>query len=149
MTNPYANSGYAKAMSAYQNTQDENLGPMEIILELYKGVIKFLRQAKSAYEADDLEKMCYWVDRVQKILEALTAHLDMDQGGKDAEFLQEFYVVLMARLGKVLDCPDTSHEFDQLIAYAMPVYERWYELTYDRVAPGKEDADVKESAHAN
>lgn len=124
--NPY----HASGASAYQQTSDDNLGPMEIALELFKGIIKFLQQAKTAYEANDLEQMTYFTDRVFKIVEALHAHLDMDAGGKDAEFLQEFYVIMIGRMGKILDRPNVSAEFDQLIAYTTPVYEQWYKLTH-------------------
>jgi len=126
--NPY----HASGASAYQQTSDENLGPMEIALELFKGIVKFLGQAKAAYQANDLEQMTYFTDRVFKIIEALHAHLDMDAGGKDAEFLQEFYVIMIGRMGKILDRPDVEREFDQLIAYVTPIYEQWYTLTYGR-----------------
>ena len=124
--NPYHTQG----TSAYQQASDDNLGPMEIVLELFKGIIKFLKQAKSAHAEGDLEQMTYFMDRTFKVVEALYAHLDMEAGGKDAEFLQEFYVVLIGRMGKIFDRPDIPREFDQLIAYVTPVYEQWYELTH-------------------
>ncbi len=124
------NPSYTHASSAYQQTSDENLEPMEIILELFKGILKFLEQAKSAYQKDDLEQMTYFLDRTFKVIEALHAHLDMEAGKKEAEFLQEFYVIMMGRMGKIFDRPDIPREFDQLIAYATPVYEQWYVLTH-------------------
>jgi flagellar protein FliS len=126
------NNNYTQASSAYQQTSDENLSQMEIALELYKGIIKFLRQAKSAYQADDLEQMSYFVGRVLKVIEALHSHLDMEAGGKDSAFLEEFYVILIGRLGKLFDRPDMVREFDQLIDYVTPVYEQWYNLTYPK-----------------
>lgn len=133
---------YIQASSAYLQTRDENMGGMEIVLECYKGIIRFLREAKAAYAQDNLEKMCYWVDRALKIIESLHANLDMSQGGKDAEFLHEFYVILIGRLGKLLDRPDVTHEFDQLIGYVRPVYEQWYKLTTGNDVPNYEKEDA-------
>lgn len=130
---------YSQASSAYLQTRDENMDGMEIVLECYKGIIRFLREAKAAYGKDDLEKMCYWVERALKVIESLHANLDMNQGGKDAEFLHEFYVVLIGRSGKILDRPDVNHEFDQLIAYIQPVYEQWYKLTTGNDVPNYKD----------
>ncbi len=124
-TNPYQ-----QGTSTYQQVSDNNLGQMEIVLELYKGIIKFLKQAKSAYVANDLEQMTYFMDRTFKVIEALSAHLDVEAGGKDAEFLQEFYAILIGRMGKLFDRPDIPREFDQLVAYVTPVYEQWHVLTH-------------------
>ena len=124
-TNPYGN-----ASNAYLQTRDENMGQMEIVLECFKGIIRFIRSAKSAYQEDKLDTMCYWIGRASKVIEALHANLDMEQGGEDAEFLQEFYVTLLGRFGKILERPDVTHEFDQLLGYVQPVYERWYKLTH-------------------
>ena len=134
-------SAYGKGAAAYQQTSDDNLGPMEIALELFKGIITFLKQAKSAYEADDLEQMTYFLDRVFKIIEALHAHLDMDAGGKDAEFLQGYYATMIGRMGKLFDRPDIPAEFDQLIAYTTPIYESWYQLTHGALPTAPSDDD--------
>lgn len=138
------NNPYAQSASAYQQTNDENLGQMEIALELFKGIIKFLKQAKAAYQENNLEQMTYFTDRVFKIIEALHANLDMAAGGKDAEFLQEFYVVMIGRMGKILDRPDVEGEFDQLVAYVTPIYEQWYQLTHGSLPAKPEDVKTPE-----
>ena len=133
--NPYQ----SKAANAYQSTNDENMSPLQVVAELYKGIIKFLREAKTAYQENKLDVMSEKITRILKVIEALQGHLDMDQGGKDAKFLEEFYVILAGRLGRVLDRPDVAREFDQLIDYVMPVYERWHEFAYGpRQAPSDE-----------
>lgn len=135
---------YGKAASAYQQTREDTMGGMEIVLECYKGIIRFLREAKAAYGRDELDKMCYWIERTLKVIEGLHANLDVEKGGEDAKFLQEFYVVLIGRLGKVLERPDVNHEFDQLIAYVQPVYERWYKLTTGNDVPVSNDYVAEE-----
>lgn len=126
------NNPYGKALGAYQQTRDENLSQMEIVLELYKGMIRFLREAKAAHAKGDFETMMHWVDRFLKVVEALHVNVDDEAGGEDAQFLAEFYTVLTGRIGLVLDRPDPQHEFQQLIDYIQPVYERWYELVHGR-----------------
>jgi flagellar biosynthetic protein FliS len=134
MTNPYT-----KSISAYQRNQDENMTPMQIVAELYKGMVKFLYEAKSAYQANRLDEMNNKVQRIFSVIEALQAHLDLTQGGKDALFLNEFYIILSGRLGRVLDRQDPANEFDQLIAYVMPVYDRWQEFAY---GPRKKEEEI-------
>ncbi len=133
--NPYQ----GKAAKAYQAVNDENLSPLQVVAELYKGILKFLYEAKTAYQDNKLDVMSEKIGRILAVVESLQANLDVDQGGKDAAFLQEFYVILVGRLGRVLDRPDVAHEFDQLIAYVMPVYERWHEFAYGP-RPKAEDA---------
>lgn len=126
------NHPYGKALGAYQQTRDENLSQMEIVLELYKGMIRFLREAKAAHAKNDLETMMYWIDRFLKVIEALHVNLNEEEGGEDSQFLTEFYTVLTGRIGLVLDRPDPQREFQQLIDYIQPVYERWYALVHGR-----------------
>ena len=135
------NNPYLQASQSYQNTGDENLGQMEIVLELYKGLIKFFTQAKNAHAKGDFEQMNYFLQRNHKIVEALYAHLDMEAGGKDAVFLHDFYATLIGRMSKILDRPDVQREFDQLIAYVKPVYEQWYVLTHGALPGAKEGND--------
>ncbi|MES2729118.1 MAG: flagellar export chaperone FliS [Pseudomonadota bacterium] len=126
MTNPYQH----KATKAYQSVNDENMSPLQVVAELYKGIIKFLYEGKAAYETNKLDVMSEKIARILAVIESLQANLDLDKGGKDAAFLEEFYMILSARLGRILDRPNVAHEFDQLIAYVMPVYERWHEFAY-------------------
>lgn len=121
---------YSKASRAYQQNNDENLSPTQIVAELYKGMIKFLLEAKTAYEQNKLDEMNNRIQRLLTVIETLQAHVDLENGGKDAAFLREFYIILSGRLGRVLDRPDPVAEFDQLIAYVKPVYERWQEFGY-------------------
>lgn len=124
--NPYQ----GKAAKAYQAQNDENMSPLQVVAELYKGILKFLYEAKAAYQDNKLDVMSEKISRILAVIEALQGHLDLEQGGKDAAFLEEFYVILSGRLGRVMSRPDVVHEFDQLITYVMPVYERWHEFAY-------------------
>jgi len=125
-------SPYNKAAQAYQKKNDANLTPLQIIVELYKGMIKHTRDAKKYWQAGDLDLMTHHITKVFNIIEALQAHLDMEQGGEDAIFLNRFYNVIFSALSMATAKPEPGEEFDAIIAYIQQVTDRWYAMAYGR-----------------
>ena len=123
---------YNKAAQAYQKNSDENLSPLQIIVELYKGMIKHTKDAKRHWQAGQLDMMSNSIFKVFNIIEALQAHLDMEQGGEDAIFLNRFYNVIFSALSNASMKPEPGEEFDSIIAYIQQVNERWYAMAYGR-----------------
>ena len=123
---------YQKAVQAYQKKNDENLSPLQIIVELYKGMIKHTKDAKRHWEAGNLDLMTNSIVRVFNIIEALQAHLDMEQGGEDAIFLNRFYNVIFSALSNATMKPEPGEEFDRIIAYIQQVNDRWYAMAYSK-----------------
>ena len=122
---------YTKASKAYQRKSDDNLSPLQIVVELYRGMIRNTISAKKNYEAGRLDLMTNDITKTFNIIEALQANLDLG-AGEDAQFLNRFYNVVFAALRDATSKPNPSKEFDNIAGYIQEVYNRWYVMAYGR-----------------
>ena len=136
-----SNNLYTKASKAYQRKNDDTLTPLQIVVELYKGLIKNTKLSKQCWENRQLDVMCGYIDKNFDILEALQSNLDLENGGEDAAFLNRFYTVIFSSLTLATAKPDPSAYFDEIIAYIQQVHDRWYVLAY----PGTELPQAEEA----
>ncbi len=127
------NQAYQKALQTYQKKSDESLTPLQIVVELYKGMIRHTQAAKKSYEAGRLDEMTNSITKVFNILEGLQTNLDMEQGGEDAAFLNRFYTVIFSALSQATAKPEPVEEFDAILAYIQQVHDRWYAIAYKRL----------------
>lgn len=125
-----AHNPYQKASQAYQRHNDGNLTPIQIVVELYKGMIKNTKLAKQAYEDKRFEDMSNMIIKTFDIIEALQSNLDMEKGGEDAVFLNRFYTVIFSALTQASSKPNPSAYFDEIVTYIQQVHDRWYALAY-------------------
>ncbi len=121
---------YHKAAKAYQKKSDDNLSPLQIVVELYKGMIRNTKESKAHFQAGKLDLMTNSIMKTFTIIEALQANLDMEQGGEDAVFLNRFYNVVFSALTQATLKPDPAAEFDGIISYIQQVADKWYVLAY-------------------
>jgi flagellar protein FliS len=80
----------------YQQQAIAGMNPVELIVALYDGMIRFLSQAIAAIEARDDARRRVAVGRVLQILMHLQTRLRADIGGSSAKALSEFYASIFA-----------------------------------------------------
>jgi flagellar protein FliS len=73
------------------------MNPVEMIVALYDGMIRFLYSAIEHVEARDIEGRRQSIGRVLEILSYLQARLRPEVGGRPAEALGEFYAAMYAQ----------------------------------------------------
>ena len=83
--NPYASP------AAYRESSVLTASPEQLVVMLYDGVGRFLRQAEAAMVEASYEQAHERLNRGEAIIDELLATLDMDQG-QVAERLQAIYV---------------------------------------------------------
>ena len=86
-------------MNYQRNYQRQTLAgknPVELIVALYDGMIRFLYEAIAAVERGDVSARRIAVKRVFDILMHLQSRLRMDVGGTSAQSLSEFYAAIFA-----------------------------------------------------
>ncbi len=66
--------------SQYRNNQVFTSSPLELVVMLYDGALRFVRRAAAAMEGQKYDEVHFNVDRAQQIVTELTASLDLDQG---------------------------------------------------------------------
>jgi len=79
------------AHSAYQNVQVTTTDRGRLLLMMYEGAIKFLKQAKTGLETNDIAKFCRFLSKGQAIIAELMNTLDFEKGGDIARDLDRLY----------------------------------------------------------
>jgi flagellar secretion chaperone FliS len=80
----------------YQQQAIAGMNPVELIVALYDGMMRFLHQGIGAIERHDARGRRIAVGRVLDILMHLQSRLRMDVGGNSAKALSEFYASIFA-----------------------------------------------------
>jgi flagellar protein FliS len=80
----------------YQQQAIAGMNPVELVVALYDGMVRFLYQAIAAVEGGNAEERRTALGRVLQILMHLQSRLRMDVGGNSAKALSEFYASLFA-----------------------------------------------------
>jgi flagellar protein FliS len=82
-------SEYARAHSAYQQGQVAASSPLRIVVLLYEGAIRFLRQAQQKFADPGVRG--HALGRAHAIVSELMIALDHERGGEIADRLESLY----------------------------------------------------------
>ena len=83
---------------AYQETSITTASPEKLIIMLYEGAIRFLRQSANDIKTKNLVRKSQSIDRAVAVIQHLQSTLDMD-GGKDiARELDRLYGYILSRV---------------------------------------------------
>ncbi len=80
-----------QALFQYQNVELTTADKGRIVILLYKGAIRFAKQAKLYLDAGDVTGKCERLNRTVAIISELAAHLDLERGDSVAENLLRLY----------------------------------------------------------
>ena len=75
----------------YKKTSIETADKGKLVVELYKGAIKFMKLARKHIEEDNILEANDLLIRTQQIIRELMSTLDFEQGGKLAANLEALY----------------------------------------------------------
>lgn len=81
----------AHALRGYRTTQAQTGSPLELVVLLYDGALRFLAGAERALAAGDLAARGTAISKALAIVNQLQSTLDMAQGGAVAEELDRLY----------------------------------------------------------
>ena len=79
------------AHSAYKSVQVTTTDRGRLLLMMYEGAIKFLKQSKAGLEENDIPKFCRFLSKGQAIIAELMNTLDFEKGGTIARDLDRLY----------------------------------------------------------
>jgi len=91
----------AQALRGYRTTQTQTASPVELVVLLYDGAIRFLADAERAMAAGDLRARATAISRALAIVNELQATLDLERGGEIAAELDRLYDFIQDRLLRV------------------------------------------------
>jgi len=88
----------SRAASSYLQTEVQSRTPLELVVMLYDGALRFLSNARSAIERNDIAGRREAISRALAVISELQSTLDTDQGGDLAQSLDALYGYLTGRL---------------------------------------------------
>ena len=114
----------------YQQQAIAGMNPVELVVALYDGMVRFLYRAIAAIEAGNVRERRIAIKRTLDILMHLQSRLRMDVGGSSAKALSEFYAAIFALCieGSRLASPERLKE---AIGCIRDVREAWHIVSKD------------------
>ena len=91
-------SSTARGLSSYRNTQVQSRTPLELVVMLYDGALKFMGTARDAIERRDIPARRDALSRTLAIISELQSTLNLQEGGQVAAELDRLYSYSNVRL---------------------------------------------------
>ena len=90
-----------QALQNYKQVAVTTQNQGRLIIMLYDGAIRFLRQARIAIQNREYQKRNSNIQRAQEIIFELNASLNMELGGEISKRLRSLYTFIWGRLNQV------------------------------------------------
>jgi flagellar secretion chaperone FliS len=114
----------------YQQQSITGMNPVELVVALYDGMVRFLYRAIQAIEAGNVRERRIAIKRTLDILMHLQSRLRMDVGGSSAKALSEFYAAIFALCIEGSRLASTQR-LNEAIACIRDVREAWHIVSKD------------------
>ena len=114
-------------ISAYQQTAIETESSGRLIVMLYDGALRFLRQSLEAIKAEDFERKGVLIGKAKDIVLELSAALDMEAGGEISQNLRSLYNYILQRL-TVADIKCDVSIIEEAIKILAELNEGWRKI---------------------
>lgn len=123
----------ARGAQAYIQTHVNSRSPLELVVMLYEGLIRFTGDARSAIERRDLVAKRAAMSRALAVLAELQSTLNMSEGGDVAQSLDGLYTYMNGRLLDGSMKNDVA-PLDETLKLASTLREAWAEIAARGVA---------------
>ncbi len=120
----------------YKEIQITSASPLELILHLYDGAVKFLHEAKKCLENGDIECRVDNINRVADIITELRVSLNFSEGKDAANGLNLFYTYLSNRLIEA-NALKSAPILDDIIRMFVDVRGSWVQVLADQQAAAR------------
>ena len=114
-------------MASYQEHALDGASPVDLVVALYDGIIRFLYAAITSVDRGDINGRRIAVKRALDILIHLQARLRMDIGGRPAQVLSEFYASMFALILQASQSSSTRR-FEEVIECVKSVRDAWRQV---------------------
>jgi flagellar protein FliS len=114
----------SRAAQAYRRVESESRSPLELVVMLYDGALRFVAEARDAHARKDVRARGQAISKALAIIGELQNTLDMEKGGAVAEQLDNLYIYISSRLLDVTLKHDVS-ACDEVQKLLTPVRDAW------------------------
>lgn len=130
------------AHTTYQTVQITTTDRGRLLLMMYEGAIKFLKQSRAGLEEKDIAKFCRFLSKGQAIIAELMNTLDFEKGGTIARDLDRLYDFMLFYLSEANLYRD-GERVTKVIGLIETIYS-----AYREIIEGKKDNQPMSSAEA-
>ena len=117
-----------KGIEAYQEAAVTTQSKGKLVVMLYEGAIKFLKQAIKEIEAGNTEEKGKYISKALDILFELNAVLDMEAGGEVATNLRNLYLFMGRHLTEANAKQDIG-KIEEVIKLLEELNKGWKAIT--------------------
>lgn len=128
------------SINQYRKAAVSTASPLQLVVMLYDGALRFLNAAKAHMEEGNLYKQNENCQRAQDIVAELISCLDLERGGEIAQNLFALYTFVYDRIVQA-NVEDTPIYLDQAMKVLIDLRESWSQLERQTARPSS-------SAHA-
>jgi flagellar secretion chaperone FliS len=135
---------YGRYVQEYQKSAVNGASPVQLVIMLYDGALRFMEAGKYALQQGDLERQNQNLQRAQKILMELMSCLDMEKGGDISKNLLALYTYALNELIEG-NMKDQAEPVERAMRVLSELREGWVEI--EKVAkPASEPTEVRVAA---
>jgi flagellar protein FliS len=117
----------SRAAQAYRRVESESRSPLELVVMLYDGALRFLGEAADAAGRGDIRGRAHGVSRTLAIIGELQSTLDLEKGGAVADQLDDLYTYLTSRLLDVALKQDAT-AIEEARKLLTPIRDAWSQI---------------------
>jgi flagellar secretion chaperone FliS len=129
-----------RGADAYRRTEAQSATPLQLVVMLYDGALRFLAEARSAQQAGDIATRARAVRKVSAIIAECQSTLNLETGGAVAVKLDGLYTYISARLIDITVKKDAT-AIDEVARLVATLREAWSQAatqsTQEPVGAGK------------
>lgn len=118
---------YGRIAHEYQKQNVNGASPLQLVIMLYDGALRFMEAGKHAMGNGNLDKQNFYLQKAQRILIELMACLDMEKGGDIAKNLFALYGYVMNEL-VTANIEDKPEPIERSIKVLSELRESWAEI---------------------
>ena len=118
----------------YRKGAVNGASPLQLVIMLYDGALRFMEGGKAAIIAKDLDKQNYNLQKAQRIIAELISCLDINQGGEIARNLLALYTFVTEELVNA-NLHDDPNRVAVCIRIMTDLRSTWTELESSLRAP--------------
>lgn len=109
-------------IGTYQGVEASTAGPAQLVLLLFDGAVRFLRQGQLALARGDSAGFARSASRAHAIIDELDGSLNPEVGGELVENLHRLYDFMLRHLAKAMGERSRSH-LEQVLTLLQPLRE--------------------------
>ena len=115
-----------RGIDAYRRTEAQSASPLQLVVMLYDGALRFLNEARTAQATGDMARRAHALRRVGAIVAECQSTLDLDKGGAVAAEMDRLYSYISARLLDITVKRDAT-AIDEIHKLLTPLRHAWAE----------------------